>query len=134
MRLYQEQGVEIKNEKTGQEILDFIKERMRNVLKLKNIKPDIIEASVSSHAGDNFLDLYAKTILIHNIKIKELALMQLAHINEHQTFWIKLEKESQEDQMLFYLERKKKEFFMKKLMKLEKLLLLKMKIKTTKVC
>ena len=33
---------------------------MRNVLKLKNIKPDIIEASVSSHAGDNFLTLYAK--------------------------------------------------------------------------
>ena len=60
--------------------------------------------------------------------------MQLALINEHQTFWIKLDKESQEDQMLFYLERKKKEFSMKKLMKLEKLLLLKMKIKTTKVC
>jgi len=65
IRLYQEQGVEIKNEKTEQEVLDFIKERMRNVLKLKNIKPDIIEASVSSHAGDNFLDLYAKTILIN---------------------------------------------------------------------
>ena len=35
---------------------------MRNVLKLKNIKADIIEASVSSHAGDNFLDLYAKMV------------------------------------------------------------------------
>ena len=74
IRLYQEQGVEIKNEKTGQEILDFIKERMRNVLKLKNIKPDIIEASVSSHAGDNFLDLYAKTILIHKYKNKGIGL------------------------------------------------------------
>ena len=74
IRLYQEQGVEIKNEKTGQEILDFIKERMRNVLKLKNIKPDIIEASVSSHAGDNFLDLYAKTILINKYKNKGIGL------------------------------------------------------------
>ena len=74
IRLYQEQGVEIKNEKTGQEVLDFIKERMRNVLKLKNIKPDIIEASVSSHAGDNFLDLYAKTILIHKYKNKGIGL------------------------------------------------------------
>ena len=71
---YQEQGVEIKNEKTEQEVLDFIKERMRNVLKLKNIKPDIIEASVSSHAGDNFLDLYAKTILIHKYKNKGIGL------------------------------------------------------------
>ena len=74
IRLYQEQGVEIKNEKTEQEVLDFIKERMRNVLKLKNIKPDIIEASVSSHAGDNFLDLYAKTILIHKYKKKGIGL------------------------------------------------------------
>ena len=74
IRLYQEQGVEIKNEKTEQEVLDFIKERMRNVLKLKNIKPDIIEASVSSHAGDNFLDLYAKTILIHKYKDKGIGL------------------------------------------------------------
>ena len=74
IRLYREQGVEIKNEKTEQEVLDFIKERMRNVLKLKNIKPDIIEASVSSHAGGNFLDLYAKTILIHKYKNKGIGL------------------------------------------------------------
>ena len=74
IRLYQEQSVEIKNEKTEQEVLDFIKERMRNVLKLKNIKPDIIEAAVSSHAGDNFLDLYAKTILIHKYKNKGIGL------------------------------------------------------------
>jgi len=74
IRLYQEQSVEIKNEKTEQEVLDFIKERMRNVLKIKNIKPDIIEAAVSSHAGDNFLDLYAKTILIHKYKNKGIGL------------------------------------------------------------
>jgi len=74
IRLYQEQGVEIKNEKTEQEVLDFIKERIRNVLKLKNIKPDIIEASVSSHAGDNFLALYAKTILMNKYKNKGIGL------------------------------------------------------------
>ncbi len=74
IRLYQEQGIQIKNEKTEQEVLYFIKERMRNVLKLKNIKPDIIEASVSSHAGDNFLDLYAKTILINKYKNKGIGL------------------------------------------------------------
>ena len=60
VRLYKEQGVEIKNEKTEQQVLEFIKERMRNVLKLKNIKKDIIEASINSHAGDNFLALYVK--------------------------------------------------------------------------
>ncbi|MDA8676723.1 glycine--tRNA ligase subunit beta [Candidatus Pelagibacter bacterium] len=74
MRLYEEQGVEIKNKKTEQQVLDFIKERMRNILKLKNIKPDIIEASISSHAGDNFLDLYRKTILINKYKNKGIGL------------------------------------------------------------
>ena len=54
--------------------LDFIKERMRNVLKLKNIKPDIIEASISSHAGDNFLDLYKKTLLMNKHKNKGIGL------------------------------------------------------------
>jgi len=74
IRLYGEQSVEIKNEKTEQEVLDFIKERMRNILKLKNIKPDIIEASISSHAGDNFLDLYKKTLLINKYKNKGIGL------------------------------------------------------------
>ena len=74
IRLYEEQGVEIKNEKTEQQVLKFIKERMRNVLKLKNIKTDIIEASISSHAGDNFLALYSKTILINKYKNKGIGL------------------------------------------------------------
>ena len=47
---------------------------MRNILKLKNIKADIIEASVSSHVGDNFLGLYKKTILINKYKNKGIGL------------------------------------------------------------
>ncbi len=65
VRLYEQQGVKITNDKTEQQVLDFIKERMRNILKQKNIKSDIIEASISSHVGDNFLDLFKKTILIN---------------------------------------------------------------------
>ncbi len=74
IRLYQEQGVIIKNEKAEQQVLEFIKERMRNVLKLKNIKTDIIEASISSHVGDNFIALYAKTILMNKYKNKGIGL------------------------------------------------------------
>ena len=47
---------------------------MRNILKLKNIKTDIIEASISSHAGDNFLDLYAKTILMNKYINKDVGI------------------------------------------------------------
>ena len=74
VRLYKDQGVEIKNEKTEQQVLEFIKERMRNVLKLKNIKTDIIEASINSHAGDNFLALYSKTILMNKYKNKGIGI------------------------------------------------------------
>ena len=74
IRLYQEQGVKILNEKSEHEVLEFIKERMRNVLKLKNIKTDIIEASISSHVGDNFLVLYIKTILMNKYKNKVIGL------------------------------------------------------------
>ena len=65
IRLYEQQGVDIKNDKTEHQVLNFIKERIRNILKQKNIKSDIIEASVSSHADDNFLDLYKKTLLMN---------------------------------------------------------------------
>jgi len=74
IKLYHEQGVEIKNEKSEQQVLEFIKERMRNVLKLKNIKTDVVEASISSHAGDNFLALYAKTLLMNKYKNKGIGL------------------------------------------------------------
>jgi len=74
IRLYEEQGVQIQNEKAEQEVLHFTKERMRNILKLKNLKIDIIEAAVSSHAGDNFLDLYRKSILMNKYKNKGIGL------------------------------------------------------------
>ena len=74
IRLYQDQGVEMRNEKTEQQVLEFIKERMRNIFKLKNIKTDIIEASISSHTGDNFLALYSKTILMNKYINKGIGL------------------------------------------------------------
>jgi len=55
-------------------VLDFLKERMRNILKLKNIKIDIIEASISSHTGDNFLDLYKKNLLMNKYINKDVGI------------------------------------------------------------
>ena len=74
IRLYEEQGVNVKNEKTEIEILDFLKERMRNILKLKNIKIDIIEASISSHTGDRYLDLYKKNLLMNKYINKDVGI------------------------------------------------------------
>ena len=38
---------------------------MRNILKEKKIKADIIEASISSHIGDNYLDLFKKSVIMN---------------------------------------------------------------------
>jgi len=67
-RLYADQGVKAENNQIEKDILDFLKERMRNILKEKKIKPDIIEAAISSHIGDNYLALYKKsTVMNKNI-------------------------------------------------------------------
>ena len=70
--LFQDQGVKFENSNTEKEILNFLKERMRNILKEKNIKSDIIEASISSHIGDNYLDLFKKSILMNRYINKDI--------------------------------------------------------------
>ena len=74
IRLYEEQGIKIVNENTEIEVLNFLKERMRNILKLKNVKADIIEASISSHISDNYLDLYKKNLLMNKYISKEIGI------------------------------------------------------------
>jgi glycyl-tRNA synthetase beta chain len=109
IRLYGEQNVEIKNDKTEQQVLDFIKERMRNILKLKNIKPDIIEASISSHVGDNFLDLYKKTLLMNKYKNKGIGLNAISSYKRAANILDKAEKRitGRPDAVLFRKEEEK---------------------------
>ena len=78
IRLYEEQGVLIENNNVELEIINFLKERMRNILKLKNIKTDVIEASISSHIGDNFLDLYKKSLLMNKYLKKDIGLKAIS--------------------------------------------------------
>jgi glycyl-tRNA synthetase beta chain len=109
IRLYEEQGVQIQNEKTEQEVLHFTKERMRNILKLKNLKTDIIEAALSSHAGDNFLDLYRKTILINKYKNKDIGLNAISSYKRASNILDKAEKgiTGRPDAVLFRKEEEK---------------------------
>jgi len=72
IKLYEDQGIKIINPHTENEILDFFKERMRNILKEKKIKNDIIEASISSHIGDNYIDLFKKSLLLNKNIDKEI--------------------------------------------------------------
>ena len=71
IKLFEDQGVNKINDNSENEILVFLKERMKNILREKNIKSDIIEASISSYFSDNYFDLYKKNTLMNKYINKE---------------------------------------------------------------
>ncbi len=71
-KIYLDQGVKPSNENVAKDLLKFFRERMKNILKEKKIRADIIEASISSHLNDNFLELYKKTLVMNKFISKDL--------------------------------------------------------------
>ena len=63
--VYEEQNKKFTNNSTTKEVLIFLKERFKNILKDKKIRKDIIEAVDVTHAGDDFLMLYKKCVIIN---------------------------------------------------------------------
>ncbi len=108
-KLFQDQGVEIKNNNIEKEVLNFLKERMRNILKEKKIRSDIIDASISSHIGDNFLDLYKKNILMNKYLNKEVGINTISSYKRAFNIIEKIEKEinGRPDPVLFRKDEEK---------------------------
>ena len=71
-KIYLDQGVKASNENVTLDLLRFFRERMKSILKEKKIRTDIIEASISSHLNDNFLELYKKTLIMNKFISKDL--------------------------------------------------------------
>jgi len=70
--LYEEQNVKFVNKSITKEVLSFLRERFKNLLKDKNIRNDIIEAVDSSHIGYDFLALYKKCSIINKNISKDI--------------------------------------------------------------
>tara|TARA_B100000963_G_scaffold186138_1_gene161858 strand:- start:2787 stop:4844 length:2058 start_codon:yes stop_codon:yes gene_type:complete len=109
IKLFEDQNVTILNDKTEIEILKFLKERMKNILKERNIKNDVIDASLSSHFGDNYLDLYRKNTLMNKYINKDIGKNA---INSYKRAFSIIEKEGQDidgrpDAVLFRKEEEK---------------------------
>lgn len=69
---YFSQGVVFSNLKFTDDILDFLLERFRNLLKDQNIRAEIIEAVVDSKRVDNVLSIYQKIKSLHKfMKMQE---------------------------------------------------------------
>ena len=72
IKIYLEQGVKELNSEVSKDLLVFFRERMKNILKERKIRTDLIEASISSHLNDNFLELYKKTLIMKKFISKDL--------------------------------------------------------------
>ena len=70
--LYSEQGFKFKNETILVDLTNFLRDRVKNYLKEKKIRHDIIEAAASSHASDDFISLYKKCLTLNKFLNKDL--------------------------------------------------------------
>ena len=123
-RLYVDQGIKVENNQIEKDILDFLKERMKNILKEKKIKPDIIEAAISAHIGDNYLVLYKKSIVMNKNFNKEIgkdaiySFKRASSILDHESKKLTKELTGRPDAVLFRKDEEK--FLFEKLNEIRK--------------
>ncbi|MDA7606485.1 glycine--tRNA ligase subunit beta [Pelagibacteraceae bacterium] len=123
-RLYIDQGVKVENNQVEKDILDFLKERMRNILKEKKIKSDIIEAAISSHIGDNYLVLYKKSMVMNKNFNKDIgkdaiySFKRASSILDHESKKLTKELTGRPDAVLFRKDEEK--FLFEKLNEIRK--------------
>ena len=70
--IYEEQNIKFANDSVTKEVLVFLRERFKNILKDKKIRNDIIEAVDASHMGNDFLALYKKASIINKNISKDI--------------------------------------------------------------
>ena len=63
--IFEEQNINLINKSITKEIIYFLNERFKNLLKDKKIRSDIIEAVTSSHNGYDFLIIYKKCLILN---------------------------------------------------------------------
>ena len=70
--LYQEQGFELNNKTLHKDLANFLIERLKNYMKEKNIRSDIIKASINSYGIDDVIKLYKKALTLNKLINKEI--------------------------------------------------------------
>jgi len=69
---FEEQKVKFSNDTVTKDILFFLRERFKNILKDRKIRNDIIEAVDTAHTGNDFLILYKKCLIINKNISKDI--------------------------------------------------------------
>ena len=70
--LYQEQGFNLSNKVLHKDLTYFLIERLKNYMKEKNIRSDIIEASINSYGIDNMVKAYNKALILNKLINQEI--------------------------------------------------------------
>jgi glycyl-tRNA synthetase beta chain len=69
--LHRDQGFEISNDLCQKDLVDFLMERLKYYMKEKEIRADIIEASISSYGLDHVNKIFKKALNLNNLIKKE---------------------------------------------------------------
>ncbi len=70
--LYKEQGFDFSNKMFHKDLINFFIERLKNYMREKNIRPDIIEASINSNGINNVIKVYKKALILNKLINKEI--------------------------------------------------------------
>tara|TARA_Y100000590_G_scaffold211031_1_gene239092 strand:- start:3056 stop:5122 length:2067 start_codon:yes stop_codon:yes gene_type:complete len=70
--LYQEQGFELTNKTLHKDLSNFFTERLKNYMKEKDIRSDIIEAAINSYGINNIVKVYKKASTLNKLINKEI--------------------------------------------------------------
>ncbi|MDB2341642.1 glycine--tRNA ligase subunit beta [Candidatus Pelagibacter bacterium] len=65
--LYREQGFELTNDSLQKELSNFLTERLRYYMKEKEIRIDIVDASINSHNLDKINESYKKALTLNKV-------------------------------------------------------------------
>ena len=65
--LYQEQGFNLNNKTLHKDLANFLIERLKNYMKEKNIRLDIIETSINSYGIENMIKTYNKALILNKL-------------------------------------------------------------------
>jgi glycyl-tRNA synthetase beta chain len=69
--LYRDQELKLFNESLQKELTNFLLERLKYYMKEKQIRTDIIEASINSYGIDHINKIYKKAVILNNLINKE---------------------------------------------------------------
>ena len=70
--LYQEQGFDQSKKTLHKDLTNFLIERLKNYMKEKNIRSDIIEAAINSYGIDNMVKAYNKALILNKLINQEI--------------------------------------------------------------